>query len=326
MRIRSIGVLAGGFSEERDISLKSGAAVSCALSQLGYNVCEIDFRSQDEFISKLKSVQVDCIFNALHGSFGEDGQAQAIMDDLEIIYTGSGPHSSSLGMDKIASRKIFTENGFFVPEYQIVKSLDFKLQGFFLKTPLVVKPVHCGSSIGISIVNSSDELLCAVQKALALDNLAVVEEYVAGREITVGILDDQALPIIEILSKNSIYDFQAKYDSSLTEYKLPAFFSPGMSRKIQKLALKAHHALGCRCFSRVDMIINQQDCPVVLEVNTIPGFTNTSLLPKAALFAGISFPALCQRILDAVVNCVVNPAADQINCSANRAKRSRIFN
>ncbi|MBU0634155.1 MAG: D-alanine--D-alanine ligase [Candidatus Omnitrophica bacterium] len=296
-----VGVLMGGFSSEREISLKSGEAVSIALRQLGYDVKKLDFKNKEELIQKLKQEKLNCVFNALHGRFGEDGKVQKILEDLKIAYTGSGPIASSLAMDKITSHKIFKANNIPVPDFRILTKSTLTLQNqddiFFDRFPLVVKPAREGSSIGLSIVEDKDDLLRAINKAFVYDTEILVEEYIGGREITVGILEDNPLPVIEIVPKNRFYDFDAKYTTDATEYIVPAHLPATVTKKAQQLAQMSHKLLGCVCFSRTDMLFDETKGIVVLELNSIPGFTATSLLPKAAAACGISFTQLCERII-----------------------------
>ncbi|MFH1061614.1 MAG: D-alanine--D-alanine ligase [Candidatus Omnitrophota bacterium] len=295
--IKIIGILMGGFSSEREVSLKSGTAVCQALRDRYERIVVFDFKTEAELIRKLKQTKVDCMFNALHGRFGEDGQVQQILDDLNISYTGSGTEASSLAMNKVASHEVFKRNGLTIPEYQVFNKNSEQSQGFFADFPLVVKPAMEGSSIGLSIVDDPQALFLALKQALLLDQDILIEKYIAGREITIGILDDKPLPVIEVVPKNKFYDFQAKYTVGMTEYIVPAKLPENLIEQAQTAAVKAHKVLGCRCFSRVDMIIDQQNNPIILEVNTIPGLTETSLLPKAAKAAGIEFAELCQRMI-----------------------------
>lgn len=295
--MKTIGILMGGFSSEREISLKSGTAVCQALKDRYDRIVVFDFKTEAELIEKLKQTKVDCMFNALHGRFGEDGKVQKILDDLKIKYTGSGAYASSLAMNKVASHELFKRNGLTIPEYQVFNKNSEQSQGFYADFPLVVKPAMEGSSIGLSIVDDPQALFLALKQVLLLEQDILIEKYIAGREITIGILDDEPLPVIEVVPKNKFYDFQAKYTVGMTEYIVPANFPDELIKQVQAAALKAHKVLGCRCFSRVDMIIDQQNNPIILEVNTIPGLTETSLLPKAAKAAGINFADLCQRMI-----------------------------
>jgi len=297
-----IGVLMGGPSTEREISLKSGKAVYESLQQLGLEVVAIDIKTDniEENIRLLKSHQINCAFLALHGRFGEDGQIQEILEGLEIPYTGSGPLASRLAMDKIASRRIFETNGIDVPQYTVLDKASYdanrKVKNS-LSLPLVIKPATHGSSIGLSIVDRQVDLDKAVDLAFEFDERILIEEFIKGREVTVGILDDQALPVIEIIPKKRFFDYEAKYQAGLTEYVVPAKLEEGVARRIQNSALSAHKLLGCFGCSRVDMILSNDNIPHVLEVNTIPGFTQTSLLPKAARTQGIEFGGLCLKLI-----------------------------
>ncbi len=295
-----VGVLMGGPSSENKISLKSGAAVLKALKESNVNASAVIIKSDNarDNISLLKSKDIDCAFIALHGRFGEDGGIQRILAKLKIPYTGSGIKASSLAMDKVASRNIFKKSGLDVPSFRVVRD---KSKGILaarsLGLPLVVKPALTGSSIGISVVRGIDELGPAVKFALKFDNRVIIEEYVKGRELTVGILNGIPLPIIEIVTKHVFFDFKAKYQHGLTEYIVPAKIPPRSSFRVRKAALLAHRLLGCSGCSRVDIILDNKDRPFILEVNTIPGFTSTSLLPKAARNAGIDFNNLCIKLI-----------------------------
>lgn len=297
-----IGVLMGGPSTEREISLESGKAVYESLKEKGIDVIAIDIETEDieRNINLIKSYKIDCAFIALHGRFGEDGQIQALLDDLDIPYTGSGISASKLAMDKIASRQIFTKHGLAVPPYQIIDKIlngnHYRIDKD-LNFPLVVKPATHGSSIGLSIVDQKDDLDKAVDLAFGFDERIIVEEYIKGREVTVGVLDEQALPVIEIIPKKRFFDYEAKYTVGMTDYVVPAQLEEGLARKIQSAGLSAHRLLGCFGCSRVDMILSEDNIPVVLEVNTIPGLTSISLLPKAARVVGINFLELCISLI-----------------------------
>lgn len=299
-----IGVLMGGPSSEREISLKSGTAVYESLRNQNLDAVAVDIQTDNwqQNRSLIRQMRIEVAFIALHGLFGEDGQIQALLEELNIPYTGSGPAASRLAMDKIASHKIFHKCGLPVPNY-IVFSLkkDFadlrKRVAASLIPPLVVKPAAQGSSIGLSIVKSEEELGEAVRLAFGFDERIIVEEYIPGREITVGILGDSALPIVEIIPKNKFYDYEAKYTPGRSEYVVPACLSAQVTARAQSIARAAHQSLGCSGFSRVDMRLSLQNLPIVLEVNSIPGLTVTSLLPKAAAVRGMDFDQLCLNIL-----------------------------
>jgi D-alanine-D-alanine ligase len=298
-----IGVLMGGPSTEREISLESGKAVYESLKQSGLEVIAIDINidSPEENIRLIKSHKIDCAFVALHGRFGEDGQVQEILDNLKIPYTGSGREASKLAMDKIASRKIFEFNGLPVPKYKIVERISYNANLQFhnnLELPLVVKPATHGSSIGLSIIDKKEDLNKALDLAFRFDERVLIEEYIKGREVTVGILDDRTLPVIEIVPKKRFFDFEAKYQLGMTDYIVPAKLEEEISKKIQSIAFSAHKLLGCFGFSRVDMILSEDNTPFVLEVNSIPGLTSNSLLPKAAKTIGIEFTQLCIKLIE----------------------------
>lgn len=297
-----IGVLMGGPSTEREISMKSGKAVYEALKDSGFDAVAIDIKTDDIESNKeaIKNYGLKCAFIALHGRFGEDGQIQHILEGLKIPYTGSGVRASRLAMDKIASRKIFVAAGLTVPRYDVLErpvlNKDFKISAD-LNLPLVVKPATHGSSIGLSIVGNKQGLKEGIESAFAFDNRVIIEEYIKGREMTVGILGETALPVIEIIPKNMFFDFEAKYHPGLTEYVVPAELEEDLAQKVKEAALAAHRLLGCYGCSRVDMILGKDNQVFVLEVNTIPGLTATSLLPKAAKSAGIEFKELCYRLI-----------------------------
>jgi D-alanine-D-alanine ligase len=298
-----IGVLMGGPSSERGISLKSGKAVLENLKQAGVVVKGIDITTEDAGENKrlIRSHKLDCAFIALHGRFGEDGQIQGIVEALKVPYTGSGVEASKLAMDKIASLGIFAVHGLRVPRY---KTFDMESYNPHWKAhnnlgfPLVIKPATHGSSIGLSIVDDPSGLDRAVEEAFSFDPRVIIQEYIAGREITVGILDEKPLPVIEIVPKNRFFDYEAKYQKGLTDYIVPAQLTGNLVKKVQNAALSAHKCLGCFGCSRVDMIIDKNNEAFILEINTIPGLTETSLLPKAALVAGIDFTGLCFKLIE----------------------------
>ncbi|MCM8791608.1 MAG: D-alanine--D-alanine ligase [Candidatus Omnitrophica bacterium] len=297
-----IGVLMGGVSEEREISLKSGRAVYNTLKEAGFDVIPVDIDKPEirENIKKIRSSGIDVAFIALHGRFGEDGTIQKILEDLNIPYTGSGVEASRLALNKVLSRRYFIEWGLNVPEYRVIEKKEFNKNLLILeelKFPLVIKPSTQGSSIGLFIVENRTELLKAVEEAFNFDDRIIIEQYIKGREVTVGILEEQPLPIIEIIPKKRFFDYEAKYTPGLTEYIIPAEIEEEITKQIRDSALRAHKALGCYGFSRVDMIL-KEDYVYVLEVNTIPGLTETSLLPKAARAIGIDFLELCLRLID----------------------------
>lgn len=293
-----IGVLMGGPSSERQISIKSGTAVCAALRRQGLDVEAVDITSDRDRdnIRLLQSVRPDCVFVALHGRYGEDGQMQKVLDTMGIPYTGSGSLACSLAMDKYASKLLFEENGLNVPRYQFFDRKDGPKK-LVIAPPIIVKPVANGSSIGLSLVKSEAEIPAALEKAFSVDERVLVEECIVGREVTLGIVNGAALPVVEIVTKRACFDYEAKYQAGQTEYVVPAALEPATAAAVGKLGCAAHTILGCSGYSRVDMMIDKTGVPYVLEVNAIPGMTDTSLLPKAARAAGIPFDELCVILL-----------------------------
>lgn len=298
-KLGRIGVLMGGLSSEREISLKSGKAVYQALKQQGLNVIYLDIHNNS--LNKIKQAKISVAFIALHGKFGEDGTVQRMLESLRIPYTGSGVIASELCLDKLASRQIFKHYNIPVPEYDVLNRKSWKkhLKELKLKFPVVVKPSSQGSSIGVSFVDKTDDLSGALRLAFKYGDAVIIEKYIKGREITVGILEEKPLPVVEIVPKKVFFDFQAKYEHGKSNYVVPAKLPRSYYNQAQQVGLLAHHALGCRTFSRVDMILSRGS-PFVLEVNSIPGLTATSLLPMAAGAGGISFGQLCLKIIQSV--------------------------
>ena len=298
-----VGVLMGGPSSEREISLKSGQAVFSALAGATVEVVAIDITTDNpqENISLLKKYNLDCAFIALHGRFGEDGTIQSILDGMRLPFTASGTQASKLAMDKIGSLEIFSQGGLCVPKSQFLEKSVYEKEKVFssqLGFPLVVKPANHGSSIGLSLSQNQRQLPAAIELAFKFDEHIIIQEYISGRELTVGILDETALPVIEIVPHNKFFDFKAKYQDNLTQYIIPAVLNQKIVLEIQQVALKAHKLLGCYGCCRVDIILAQDGRAYILEVNTIPGMTATSLLPKAAKIVGIDFKQLCLKLLE----------------------------
>ena len=299
-----IGVLGGGVSPERNISLESAQAAFDALRRQSIDATLIDITSSTSSHIKEAIIDnsIDLAFVALHGEFGEDGQIQKILEDLGIAYTGSDPDASYKAMDKVVSKNIFVENSISTPNFAIATS-GRKLPEN-LSYPVVVKPHFCGSSLGVSIVDNDKDFLKAVDDAMALTPKllksepkgVVVEEYIRGREVTVGILDEKALGVVEIVPKGGHYDYTAKYTDGMTEFIAPANLPQEVYRQIQELGFLASQALGCRQFCRVDLRLNEKMQGFVLEVNSIPGLTSHSLLPMSAKVEGIDFDELILRI------------------------------
>ncbi|WP_018247696.1 D-alanine--D-alanine ligase [Orenia marismortui] len=310
LKDKKIAVIRGGKSAEREISLKTGKAILDSLNRQGYNTIDID--PKNNFHNTLIENDIDIAFIALHGRYGEDGTIQGLLELEEIDYTGSGVLSSALAMDKIMSKRIFEHLNISTPKFLILNSdsmddLEESKDKLIsdLGLPVVIKPSLEGSSIGLSIVDQKDRLIDAFQEALKYDKEVLVEEYIAGREITIALLgneEPQVLPIIEIKPKEGIYDFQAKYTKGMTEFIIPAKLDEAVYRQSEELALKAYKALKCKGMARVDLRVNSEGEAYVLEVNTIPGMTETSLLPQAAEAIGIDFDKLVVMILEYALN------------------------
>ena len=291
----TVGVLMGGPSEERDISLKSGAAVLTHLASAEYRVEPCDFKTEEELRRQLGEKKIEFAFVALHGRFGEDGTVQTLLESLHIPYTGSSASASRLAFDKWASRLWFQKYFLRTPDGIVLNPSDPlpSLRTF----PVVVKPVCQGSSLGFSIVDQPEALPEAVRQAFIYDRRVLIEEYIPGSELTVGILGEEALPVIQILPAGRFYDYESKYLSDKTQFLIPAPLTETVTQSLQHAALRAHEALGCHSFSRVDFLLNKQEEPVILEVNAIPGLTARSLLPRACEAAGVSFLELCEKML-----------------------------
>jgi D-alanine-D-alanine ligase len=317
-RKRKIGVLLGGLSAEREVSLRSGKAVFKALKSIGYNVVAID--AKGDFYAKLKKQKIEQVFIALHGGHGENGAVQGMLEIMGIPYTGSGVLASSLAMDKVASKKIFLYHQIPVPEFSIAErsavssqrpvknaSQIIRLSGPAgagayesrgkLGLPVVVKPSTEGSSVGVEIVKDAKSYQRALKKAFAYGDTVLIEKYIRGQEVQIAILDDKVLGGVEVRPSDEFYSYKAKYTAGLTQYIFPPELDKKTYGKAEKAALTAHQALGCSGATRVDLIIDRHNNPYVLEVNTIPGMTETSLLPKIAKNAGLEFPELIRRIL-----------------------------
>jgi len=299
----NIGVLMGGYSSEREISLRSGQAVADALTQEGYRVISLDITSDDpaKIIQQIKAKPLDVAFIALHGRLGEDGVIQGILEKLEIPYTGSGVGASQMAFNKILTQKALRSAGLPVPEnYYITdgKSVDFKTVWAQIKsTPLVVKAACEGSSIGVHIVRHPSEWEPAFKNALSYGPQIIAEQFIKGREFTAGIFDRECLPLVEICPKTNFFSFSAKYQKGATQYICPADISEKLAQSVQEISLRAYDVIGCKGFARVDLRVDDQEQPFILEVNTIPGFTGTSLFPKAAHEAGYSFVQVCEKLL-----------------------------
>lgn len=287
----------GGLSAERDVSLNSGAAVYQALVAQGFNAVAIDV--DRDLADVLKREGVEAAFIALHGRYGEDGCVQGLLELLQIPYTGSGVLASALAMHKLYSKQAFAASGILTAPFRCFRRGEqVRLSDLPFGLPLVVKPVQEGSSVGISIVKQADQLDAALELAFRHDDEILIEQYVKGQEVQVGILDDRPIGAIEIVPKNEFYDFEAKYTDGMAEHIFPARLEPVLYEKAQSVGLAAHRALGCKGYSRVDLLVTAAGDCYVLEVNTLPGMTALSLLPEiAAKGAGLPFEALVERII-----------------------------
>jgi D-alanine-D-alanine ligase len=290
-------VLGGGVSSERDISLVSAKQAFETLKYHNLDVVFVDIKSRkpEDIRYELLSRGIDLVFIALHGEFGEDGGIQTILEELGIPYTGSGPRASYLAMDKIATKKIFQREHIPTAHFQIAqKGEPYKAP---VQYPVVVKPYYAGSSLGVSIVKAPEQFESAMSAAFSLQDKVLIEEYIAGREFTVGILEEQAMGVVEIVPRHGYFDFHTKYSDGNVEFIAPAQLPGMLSEQIQGIALHAHRALGCRHFSRVDFRVDRENQPFVLEVNSIPGLTSHSLLPLSAHCCGITFDGLILKML-----------------------------
>lgn len=293
---KKIAVLMGGLSAEREISFKTGNACLKALQQLGYQAVAID--ASHDLPEQLQAVGAEVAFIALHGRFGEDGRVQGLLEMLQIPYTGSGVLASSMAIDKVVTKKMLLYHELPTPGFEFMRPGDSSEQLLerCKHLPLIVKPSREGSTIGISIARSREALRHGIDTAAALDGTVLVEDFIEGSELTVSVLNGEALPIIQIVAKGGFYDFHAKYTAGQTEYLLPAPIAADCYHRIQQAAVAACQTLGCRGAARVDFMLREREF-YCIEVNTIPGMTETSLLPKAAAEAGIAFPQLVERIL-----------------------------
>ena len=293
---KTIAVLMGGPGSEREVSIASGESVSKALAEKGAAV--IDVVLEDESL-ELED-EVDLVFNVVHGTFGEDGSLQKILNEHRIPYTGAGASSSELAFDKLLSKKSFVEHGVNTPLFDFISTSGESQTS--IKEPYVIKPPKEGSSVGVHIIRDASEFDEAIKDVAKYDEIALVEEFISGKELTVGILNGEALPIVHIQPESGFYDMNNKYPwlsgGQGSQYFCPADLDDEITSKIKDLALEAHKALGIEIYSRVDVLLSDEQIPFVLEVNTIPGMTETSLLPKAANAYGINFADLCERIAE----------------------------
>jgi D-alanine--D-alanine ligase len=305
MKDKKIAVVMGGPSAEREVSLNTGNAILKALQEKGYHVVGIDLDPK-RIASQLQEEKIDIVFNAIHGKYGEDGALQGALDMLGIPYTGSGVLASAITMDKSISKRLFAAADLPTAPSEIYDQYsatfaeiceDIKQKFAF---PLVVKAAEQGSSIGVYILSSADELAAAVSKAFSYCRHIVVEAFIDGSELTIAVMGNKeahALPIIEIVPHSGRYDYHSKYTKGATEYIVPARLDNEVTQQLQQLAEKTYRLVGCRGIARVDFMMDKAQRPYILEVNTIPGMTATSLVPKAAAATGLAFGDLCEKLL-----------------------------
>ena len=296
---KKIAVLMGGPGSERKVSLASGSGVAAALRQLGADVTEVDVMDGDFFLP----AGVEIAFNTIHGTFGEDGQVQRILESRGVKYTGEGVAGSELAIDKIASKRRFVECGVPTPAFEILGSGGRPA----MPVPFVVKAPREGSSVGVYIVRTEDEIESSLAEAGKYADELLIEQFIEGRELTVGIVGGVALPIIEIVARKDFYNFENKYpflnpNAAGADHFCPAVIGEAATQLVQGIALAAHRALGLEVYSRVDLLLTKSGEPFVLEINTIPGMTSASLLPEAAAAAGQSYEELCARIVELSLN------------------------
>jgi D-alanine-D-alanine ligase len=296
---KKVAVLHGGRSSEREVSLKTGAACAEALRAKGHEVALVDVGL--DVAERLRAEGAAVAFIALHGRFGEDGCIQGLLESLGIPYTGSGVLASALGMDKPLSKLLFREHGLLVAETVVIprdRVASVEVADLPFGLPAVVKPGREGSSVGVQIVRDAGELRVACAEAARYQGEVLAERYLRGTEMCVAVLDGEALGDIEVVPSREFYDYTAKYTPGATQYFQPARIPAALAERVARAAEVAHRALGCSGVSRVDFIVTASGEPFVLEVNTLPGMTATSLVPKIAAGKGISFPDLCDRLLD----------------------------
>lgn len=302
-----VAVLMGGRSLEREVSLKSGQRVADSLARQGFDVTTYDV--DEELVANLKKNTPDIIFIALHGKYGEDGTVQELLEILDIPYTGPSVYASIVGFDKVLSKMLFEEAGIPTPPFYALSAGTFKEMGASAilpdiveeaGLPLVVKPSGQGSALGVKIVHSKEELPAALIGALSYDDKVLIEKFIKGKEVTVGVIGKdaarEALPVVEICPKKDFFDFESMYTAGMTDYFVPARVSPDEEAKIKETALQVYDLLKCRDIARIDIILGEDGVPYVLELNTCPGLTETSLLPMSAKAAGIEFDELIAKI------------------------------
>jgi D-alanine-D-alanine ligase len=297
MNFGKVAVLLGGKSAEREVSLKSGSMVLAALKKKGIDAHPFDPKERD--LQDLLRERFARVFIALHGRFGEDGTLQGVLEWLGIPYTGSGVLASALAMDKLRTKRLWAAEGLPTAAYEVLsQDTDLKAAARRLGTPLFVKPASEGSSVGMTKVKKAADLEEAYALAVNYDPVVIAEKFIDGPELTIGILGEQAMPIIRIETPREFYDYEAKYIANDTRYLIPCGLSKTKEQQLQALSLKAFRALGCRGWGRVDLMLDKRGRPFLLEVNTSPGMTDHSLVPMGARALGISYEDLCVKVLE----------------------------
>ena len=289
-----VGVLMGGGSEEREVSIATGKAVIRACVENGYTATEFGFTNNyKKHLKNLKTQNI--IFNALHGGIGENGKIQAWLDKNNIKYTGSGAIASSLCMDKAASKEIAKRNGIETPDWQLIQKATQKVK---MSLPFVVKPNDQGSTVGLSIVKNDQFIQSAIDLAFQHGNKVIIEKFISGRELTMPIINEDAYPIVEINPKNNYYDYECKYTPGMSEYSCPANLEQSLVEKIESNTIKLFQKFDCSVYARADYILDKSGVPYFLEMNTLPGMTSTSLVPKSAYARGQSFQKLIRYLIE----------------------------
>ncbi len=292
-----IGILIGGDSSEREVSIASGRSIENACIALGHEVVRLDPK---DGLEKIKSLllKVDLVFNGLHGGDGENGKISKYLEDLGVVFTGSDSVSSEICMNKDKAKRIASNNNVLTPEWVLVTNKALSGNIGQLNFPIVVKPNDQGSTLGLSIINSKSQLKGAFKVANSFASSVMYEQHIQGREITCSIVGNKAYPIVEIIPKHEIYDYECKYTKGMSKYICPAEINKNISSKIKEISLKIHKLLGCRHYSRVDFLLDRNNDPWFLEINTLPGMTETSLLPKSLESAGVNFNQIIEKIIE----------------------------
>jgi D-alanine-D-alanine ligase len=302
MKKRRVGVLMGGWSAEREISLRTGEGVASALEGRGHDVARIVWKADCSALDELvRAARIDVAFIALHGRGGEDGCVQGMLELMRIPYTGSGVLASALAMDKLKAKEMLRLHNVPTPPYYVAELSDLADLAFVHGSfgfPAIVKPRREGSSVGLAKATNLASLTAAIRGALVYDDHAIVERFVRAMEVHVGVLDGRVLGAIEVVPKEGLYDHRAKYSPGLTDYVCPPRLAPTRLRGVMNLGIAAARALSCTGACRVDLLVTEGENEYVLEVNTLPGMTPTSLLPKIAAAAGIDYASLCEAILE----------------------------